>query len=109
MTDNNDPLKSEDSPEGRELARKSQWRCDPADLARFKQRSPLGGEIKVGEIYEWEPYLSHAAQALEVVQVDEQKGLVLTRMVERGAGTYWNDITRFRDAVVKSRLKKLPE
>lgn len=88
----------------------SRGQCVPEDLARHRSGKPLEGDIKVGEVYEWEPDKPWAADTVVVVRIDGERDRILTRARgERGASDEpcWNDISRFREACVRSQLRDI--
>lgn len=71
------------------------------------------GEIKVGDLFVWEPNLAHAYDEIIVVRIDtpnndERKIWCrshLRKMHLYFNKTVWNDEGRFREAVVPSQFK----
>ena len=74
---------------------------------------PYQGEIRVGDLFVWEPDLSHAREDVIVVRIDtyeNDESKIWTRSHLRRMHLYfnptvWNDESRFREAVVPSQFK----
>jgi hypothetical protein len=75
--------------------------CDARDLKRYILASDLEGEIKPGQIFVWEPFLSHAVELTVVTRVEGDK--VWSRPID-GDREVFNDESRFREAAVRSML-----
>lgn len=87
-----------------ELCSKTSHRLD---LQRRYSNIPFAGPIELGMIFSWEPANPHAAEVIEVVELTDDK--VLTRSRQRLPGDIWVSKDRFREAVVLSRFKGLPD
>lgn len=77
------------------------------DLQRRAGNIPFSGPITPGAIFTWEPHSPHASEVIEVVESADDK--VLTRSRQRLPAEIWVPIDRFREAVVLSRFKALPD
>lgn len=96
-----------------------------AELIRHKGK--LLGDIRVGDVFAWEPDLPHARELCVVTEltgkehikqmtVEHGRGVAFLA-AERGEGVRtrpvgggeecWNDISRFREACVRTRFKPM--
>lgn len=78
------------------------------DLQRkYSARLEYQGPIESGMIFSWEPRNGYAAEVIEVIELID--GKVLVRSRQHCPGDHWVAIDRFREAVVLSRFKALPD
>lgn len=68
-------------------------------------KRPYSGAIKPGDVFAWEPDLPHARELLVVTRIVDEthRTLVWTRHID-GDEEVYNDIDRFREAVVPTIL-----
>ena len=74
---------------------------------------PYDGDIKVGDLFTWEPGLSHAEEEIIVVRIDDRPNderIIWCRSSLRPMHMYfnktvWNEESRFREAVIPSQFK----
>lgn len=79
--------------------------CLKEDLERFRKGKLLKGDIKVGQYFEWEPDKPNAAEACMVTKITNEKIFTIgNRFGDKEVG---NDISRFREAAVRSLRKYL--
>jgi hypothetical protein len=90
----------------------------------LREARPYAGQIRIGQVFAWEPDLSHARELLVVTRigppppptaVHHSRGVaiisngsddvVYTRHFPDGKTEVWNDLSRFREAVVPTRYK----
>lgn len=102
-TDSNAPYK-DDEVRLVDLCRRS---CHTLDLQRHRSNLPFKGPIIPGTIFAWWPRHPHACEIIEIVESADDK--VLTRSRQRLPAEIWVPIDRFREAVVLSRFKALPD
>lgn len=74
-------------------------------------KGPYPGSIETGMIFAWEPYLPWARELIIVAEIGAFQ--IGTYSFPAHKGKYnsmrWNDITRFREAVVPTTFKKFPK
>jgi hypothetical protein len=63
------------------------------------------GPIKPGLRFIWEPGKPHAHELIEVVRLNEAGDMVQNIAVD--GSMYWNDVSRFREAVIPLRCRYL--
>lgn len=68
------------------------------------------GPIETGMIFAWEPWLPHARELIIVAEVGTEKVGTYSFPAHNGKykSMHWNDINRFRQAVVSTTFKKFP-
>lgn len=93
------------SHEDRIMSLQCQIQCDAMDLERYREKQLYNGPIEVGMVFEWEPDLPWAAETIVITEVSGDRAACFgTRACQREI-PYWNDISRIREAVVKSLLR----
>lgn len=74
-----------------------------AELRRGKR--PYEGEITPGDVFAWEPDLPYARELVVVKCITKTR--VCTRPLN-GDEEVWNDLSRFREAVVPTAFNRMP-
>lgn len=91
--------------EDRVMSLQCQIQCEPDDLQRHRKHELYSGPIEVGMVFEWEPDKPWAAETIVITEVSEERAACYGNRAHERDIPYWNDISRIREAVVKSLLR----